>query len=195
MSVITDCTECSLCKTRTNVVVSRGQGHAIMFLGEAPGKDEDLQGMPFVGRSGKLLDKAIAVAGINDYIITNVVKCRPPNNRKPFPDEVLACSRWLESQLDELQPTLIVCLGATALNYFKPGVNVSKEVEDTSLYGWYSTAKGRNIATVYHPAYVLRGGLPVNDYYNLFRNVRSASIYLGAKDLISRANFGSRKEN
>ncbi len=117
---IGSCMLCRLCETRTKAVPGSGniENPSVVFIGEGPGKNEDLQGKPFVGRGGKLLDELLQVAGLerNQVYITNIVKCRPPKNRKPKPDEIVICtSNYLEKQLDILKPKIICTLGATAL--------------------------------------------------------------------------------
>ena len=114
---IDDCRDCRLCEGRTMVVRGRGSVKArVVFIGEAPGKDEDLRGEPFVGRAGKVLDAALAEAGASrdDVYITNLVKCRPPDNRRPRKDEIDRCRRHLVRELDELRPSIVCVLGRTA---------------------------------------------------------------------------------
>lgn len=112
---IMNCQKCELWKKRTKAVPGEGRADAeIMFIGEAPGRQEDIQGRPFVGAAGKLLDSLIeSILGVKraDVFITNVVKCRPPNNRDPLPDEILACSPYLDKQISIIGPRIIVCLG------------------------------------------------------------------------------------
>lgn len=113
-----NCTKCKLCNNRHNVVIGTGNKNAkIMFIGEGPGADEDMQGIPFVGRAGKLMDKAFEGIGIdrNDVYIANIVKCRPPNNRNPENDEAQSCKEYLESQINLVKPEIIVLLGNVAL--------------------------------------------------------------------------------
>ena len=151
------CTRCSLATGRTNVVFGMGDpGSDLMFIGEGPGAEEDKQGLPFVGRSGKLLDKLmLEELGITRerVYIANVVKCRPPNNRDPLPDEIEACRPFLEAQLELIAPKVVVTLGNFAgklLLRSKDGI--------TKLRGRsYPFATGVLVPTV-HPAYVLRGG-------------------------------------
>lgn len=151
------CTRCSLAGGRTNVVFGMGDPESdLMFIGEGPGAEEDLQGLPFVGRSGKLLDQLLLeeMGLTRDRVyIANVVKCRPPDNRDPKPDEIEACRPYLESQLELIAPKVIVTLGKFAgqlLLASKEGI--------TRLRGRsYPFATGVLVPTV-HPAYVLRGG-------------------------------------
>jgi DNA polymerase len=118
------CTACSLSRKRLHVVPGNGPcGSRIMFFGEAPGKEEDVRGEPFVGRAGRVLDKAIESAGVtrSEVYIGNIVKCRPPNNRKPKSDEIDTCtSLYLESEICTVKPRVICALGQTAANYFLP---------------------------------------------------------------------------
>lgn len=118
-----NCQKCSgLCEKRTNIVVDRGNADSnVLVIGEAPGRDEDLKGKPFVGQAGKLLDKIMASINLStetDMLITNVVKCRPPNNRVPTPKEVENCFPYLEWQLRKMRPKVVVLLGATSAKYF-----------------------------------------------------------------------------
>jgi DNA polymerase len=151
------CTRCALAAGRTNVVFGTGDGASdLMFIGEGPGAEEDKQGLPFVGRSGKLLDQLLyeEMGLTRDRVyIANVVKCRPPNNRDPLPAEIEACRPFLETQLELIAPKVVVTLGKFAgqlLLQSKEGI--------TRLRGRsYPFATGVLVPTV-HPAYVLRGG-------------------------------------
>ena len=148
------CTSCELCKTRTNCVFGTGNREAdILFVGEAPGEQEDLSGTPFVGRAGQLLDKYLYAVDINreDVYIANILKCRPPKNRDPLPAEEDACIGYLREQVRLIQPKIIVCLGRiAAMRLIKPDFKISKE------HGvWFE--KGNFVMTaVYHPAALLR---------------------------------------
>lgn len=117
-SACENCHRCELCKTRTNVVVGVGNENAeVMFIGEGPGENEDLQGEPFVGRAGKLLDKMLAAVDLDrnkNIYIANMVKCRPPKNRDPKPEEQEMCIEWLRTQVRMIKPKIIVCLGRIA---------------------------------------------------------------------------------
>ena len=151
------CVVCRLAAGRTNVVFGAGDPNAsLMFVGEAPGRDEDLQGEPFVGRSGKLLDRLIedelGLAREQVYI-ANVVKCRPPNNRDPLPDEVDACRHFLDEQIEVIDPSVILTLGnfaARALLSTSDGV--------TKLRGKSYPLGTRVLVPTFHPAAALRGG-------------------------------------
>ena len=149
-----DCTACPLHESRTNVVFGKGNPNAeILFIGEAPGQHEDEQGLPFVGASGKLLDKYLAAVGLSldDVYIANILKCRPPNNRDPKEDEEQACIGYLRQQLSVINPKLIVCLGRiSAFKIIKPDFKITQE------HGkWFK--KGDYLMTaVYHPSALLR---------------------------------------
>ncbi len=146
------CTKCRLHEGRTNAVPGYGNPNAkIVFVGEGPGKDEDLQGRPFVGRSGQLLTKLLAGIGIDreDVFITNVVKCRPPGNRDPMEDEIGTCvPAYLERQIAAINPRVIVTLGRFSLGIFLPGISI------TASHGHPKRRQsdGRVIFPFYHPA-------------------------------------------
>lgn len=149
------CVKCSeLVRCRHNVVFGAGSPRAeIMFVGEAPGHDEDLQGMPFVGRSGDLLTKIIAAMGFarEDVYIANVIKCRPPENRIPQPDEVANCLPYLQSQIELIQPKVLVALGATAVRAL-----LDVHLGITKMRGHWYTFRDIPIMPTFHPAYLLR---------------------------------------
>jgi DNA polymerase len=148
------CKLCPLHKTRNNVVWHRGttvENVDILFIGEAPGRDEDLAGKPFVGKAGKLLDKWIEEAELANYAIINIVKCRPPNNRKPLKSEIDACLPYLIKQLQDMHPKLIVALGATPSSVL---INRKEVVENI---GKIFKSKYGTIIIFPHPAYVARG--------------------------------------
>lgn len=150
----TECDKCELHKTRTNCVFGTGNEKAtLMFIGEAPGEQEDLSGVPFVGRAGQLLDKFLCAVDIKreDVYIANILKCRPPKNRDPLPDEEDACIDYLREQVALINPKVIVCLGRiSAMRLIKPDFKITKE------HGiWFK--KGNYLMTaVYHPAALLR---------------------------------------
>ncbi|MBK6460443.1 MAG: uracil-DNA glycosylase [Myxococcales bacterium] len=150
------CTRCGLAATRTNTVFSRGNPEAsIVFIGEAPGADEDAQGVPFVGRAGQLLDKMIAAMGLDperDVYVCNIVKCRPPGNRRPEAEELEACTPYLDEQLANVSPKVLVAMGNTAV-----GALFHTKMGITRLRGEWKLYKGR-IPTMptYHPSYLLR---------------------------------------
>ena len=164
---IRSCTKCSLSETRTNVVIGRGsQSPDILFIGEGPGAEEDAQGKPFVGKSGLLLDRAIAESGIKNFAIINIIKCRPPENRKPTTKEIEACKPWLDEQILLLKPKIIVCLGATALNFFFPDKKISEAIGQT-----LTDSNGQRFVGLYHPSYCLRGAIPVAEYVKSYGRV------------------------
>jgi uracil-DNA glycosylase family 4 len=155
-----DCRRCPLAAGRQQVVVSRGNPAArLMLIGEGPGAQEDAQGLPFVGRAGQLLDQMLASVGIDsnrDAYICNVVKCRPPDNRKPTPEEMAACSPWLREQITLVNPLVIVLAGATAME----GV-LGVRGGITRLRGQWRQGEGegldgRWLMPIFHPSYLLR---------------------------------------
>jgi uracil-DNA glycosylase len=149
-----DCTRCKLHKGRKKLVFGDGSSTAkLVFVGEGPGADEDVQGLPFVGRAGKLLTQMIEAMGLQrkDVYICNVVKCRPPENRTPEPDEVQTCSPYLLRQIDAINPKVIVCLGAVAA---KTLLETNKGI--TQFRGQWLEWRGRKLMATYHPAYLLR---------------------------------------
>jgi DNA polymerase len=151
------CTRCALSDTRTQVVFGVGDSSAdLLFVGEAPGRDEDLQGEPFVGRSGKLLDRLVAEEmGIDrsQFYIANVVKCRPPDNRDPKPDEIAACRPYLAAQLELIRPTVVVTLGNFATKLL---LETDKGI--TKVRGQAYPKDGYQLVPTYHPAAALRSG-------------------------------------
>jgi DNA polymerase len=152
--VVKNCKKCDLHKSRTNVVFGEGNVDTrLMFVGEAPGEDEDRQGRPFVGRAGKLLTKLIERAGYRreDFYIANVCKCRPPNNRTPTPEEIEACFPYLEKQIEIIQPKVICLLGATAGRAF-----LHRQIRITKERGELIRWKDKLLLLTLHPAYVLR---------------------------------------
>jgi DNA polymerase len=150
------CTKCVLHETRTNTVFSRGNpAAALCFIGEAPGADEDEQGKPFVGRAGQLLDKMIVAMGLDpekDVYVCNIIKCRPPGNRKPEPNETEACIPYLHEQLASIQPKAIVLLGNTAV-----GGLLGTKLGITKVRGQWKLYRGSiPVMPTYHPSYLLR---------------------------------------
>lgn len=149
-----NCQLCKLCSTRTNIVFGTGNPKAeLVFVGEAPGRDEDLAGEPFVGRAGQLLTKMIEAMGINrtDVYICNVVKCRPPENRNPEPDEVNACQPFLKQQLSFIKPKVIVGLGRYACQTL-----LGSETTMSAIRGTWHKYDGIDFMPTFHPAYLLR---------------------------------------
>ena len=152
--LVTECRKCGLCGTRTNTVFADGSRTAkLVFIGEAPGRDEDLRGLPFVGRAGQLLDKMIAAIDLRreDVYICNVLKCRPPENRTPAPDEVEQCLPYLEQQLALVQPALICALGLSAAQAL-----LKTKSSMASLRGRTFEYRGIPLIPTYHPAALLR---------------------------------------
>ena len=153
-STIADCTRCSLHETRTLTVPGQGAANPeIMFIGEAPGADEDRQGLAFVGRAGKLLTKMIEAMGYrrDEVFIGNILKCRPPDNRKPTPEEMETCIPYLKAQIALLQPKVIIGLGATAVHGL-----LDTKVGITKLRGQWRSFENIDFMPTYHPAYLLR---------------------------------------
>lgn len=149
-----DCTRCKLNTFRNHLVFGEGPESAdIVFIGEGPGRDEDLQGRPFVGRAGQLLDRIIHAMGLSrqEVYITNVVKCRPPNNRTPEPDEVQTCTQFLIRQLEVIGPKIICTLGAVATQYL-----LKSNVPIGAVRGRFQDYHGIPVMPTYHPAALLR---------------------------------------
>jgi uracil-DNA glycosylase len=150
------CTRCALASSRTQTVFARGSPDAsLCFVGEAPGADEDAQGLPFVGRAGQLLDRMIAAMGLSperDVYVCNIIKCRPPGNRRPEPIEIETCIPYLHEQLALMQPRVIVALGNTAV-----AALLETKVGITKLRGEWKLYRGRTLVMpTYHPSYLLR---------------------------------------
>lgn len=151
-SEVRTCTRCTLHHTRNNSVPGEGPVDArILFIGEGPGMNEDNQGRPFVGAAGKLLESLLEKAGLNrrEVFICNVVKCRPPENRDPLPDEMEACGRYLDRQIEAIDPEVIVTLGRFSMGKFMPGARIS------SVHGQAQTVDGRLVVAMFHPAAAL----------------------------------------
>ncbi len=151
---LADCHECQLARTRTNLVFGVGNPEArLMFVGEAPGADEDAQGEPFVGRAGQLLTRMIIAMGLRreDVYIANILKCRPPENRVPRPEEVIACMPYLRRQIDIIHPEVLVCLGGTAAqNLLELQMPVGR------MRNQWHDYHGVPTLVTFHPAYLLR---------------------------------------
>jgi DNA polymerase len=151
---IGECTRCRLCQSRTNIVFGAGSERAkLVFVGEGPGRDEDAQGIPFVGRAGQLLTQMIEAMGLKrgDVYICNVVKCRPPENRTPEKDEIATCSPFLLRQLEAIQPRVIVCLGSVAAQSL---LGIQKGI--SHYRGEWFDYRGAKLMATFHPAYLLR---------------------------------------
>src|SRR5579871_1075812 len=169
-----ECTRCRLHKKRNSIVFGVGNPRAeLVFVGEGPGHDEDVQGLPFVGRAGKLLTQMIEAMGLRreDVYICNVVKCRPPENRRPEDDEVATCSPYLYRQLSVIRPKAIVCLGATAAQ------SLLKTKESISRYrGQWLDYRGTKLMVTYHPAYLLRNPAAKGD---VWKDLQKVMAHLG----------------
>ncbi len=148
------CQRCKLCQARKTIVLGEGNPRArLVFVGEGPGEQEDLQGRPFVGKAGQLLDRMIEAIGLkrSDVYIANVVKCRPPGNRNPEPDEIESCSPYLFRQLEHLRPEIVVALGK-----FSAQTLLQTEEKITRLRGRFHAFRGVKLMPTWHPAYLLR---------------------------------------
>lgn len=148
------CRECPLCQYRKHVVFGVGDPQSkLMFVGEGPGENEDIQGEPFVGAAGKLLDDMLEMIDLHrsQVYITNVIKCRPPRNRDPLGEELTVCRHWLDSQMQCIRPRLVVCLGRFAARaLIKPDFHISRE------HGAWFDVGDMRIMAMYHPAALLR---------------------------------------
>ncbi|HEX9163670.1 MAG TPA: uracil-DNA glycosylase [Thermoanaerobaculia bacterium] len=164
-----DCTKCRLSKTRTQVVFGTGNPNAdLMFIGEAPGRDEDLQGKPFVGRAGQLLTDIVKAMKLSrdDVYIANVIKCRPPENRNPEPDELDECRPYIRRQVELIQPKVIVTLGKFALQSL-----TGKAHAVSAARGQWTEYEGIKVMPTYHPAYLLRTPSAKKDVWNDMKKV------------------------
>ena len=165
------CTRCGLCAGRHNVVFGVGNPKAkVLFVGEGPGENEDLQGEPFVGRAGKLLDTmldAIDLSRDRNIYIANIVKCRPPQNRDPLPEEQEACIDWLRNQFAIMRPKIIVCLGRIAgMKLMDPNMKITRQ------HGQFIDKKGTLMMATLHPAALLRNPNQKPDAFNDFLLLR-----------------------
>ena len=176
-----DCTKCGLCEGRTNVVFGVGKKDAdIMLIGEGPGENEDLQGMPFVGRSGQLLDKFLAAIDLSrdkNVYIANMVKCRPPKNRDPKPEEQDVCIEWLREQFKIIRPKIVVCVGRiSAQRLISPDFRVTKE------HGVFIEKNGVLMMGTFHPAAILRNPnnkeLAFQDWLALREKIKELNIVI-----------------
>lgn len=160
---IVNCQKCKLCKNRTNIVFGVGNRQAkVMFIGEGPGADEDIQGIPFVGKAGKLMDMALEGIGMKreDFYIANIVKCRPPSNRNPEEEEAIACLDYLRNQVMLVQPKIIVLLGSIALKNI-----LGKEYGITASRGKWIDKKEIYYLPTWHPAALLRDEIKKIDFW------------------------------
>lgn len=165
------CEKCPLSKGRHNVVIGMGNAKAdVMFIGEGPGRDEDMQGLPFVGSAGKLLDKMLGAINItrDKVYIANIVKCRPPQNRTPLEDEARSCLPYLRAQVALVQPKIIVCLGATAVRYV-----LGPDIRITRNRGTWFERKGVFIMPTYHPAALLYDETKKRDSWKDLKSLRA----------------------
>ncbi len=171
-----DCTRCKLHRHRNKIVFGAGNPHAeLMFVGEGPGHDEDLKGLPFVGRAGQLLTQMIEAMGLSrsDVYIANVVKCRPPENRLPEKDEVSTCMPFLLRQVGAIQPKVIVCLGSCAAQAL---LSTNKAI--SRFRGEWFDFRGSRLMATYHPAYLLRNPHAKPEVWS---DLKKVMAYLGLK--------------
>jgi uracil-DNA glycosylase len=181
---IGECTRCKLCRSRSRIVFGDGNPKAeLVFVGEGPGQEEDLQGLPFVGRAGKLLDRLIEELGLarREVYIANVVKCRPPGNRTPEKDEIATCSPFLFRQLAVIHPRVIVCLGSVAASTLL-GVNRPMGQLRGQWFDW----RGSRLLATYHTAYVLRNPSAITEVRT---DLKKVAAFLG---LAGRKTFSNR---
>ncbi|MBQ2729509.1 MAG: uracil-DNA glycosylase [Clostridia bacterium] len=164
------CYKCPLGERRTNIVIGTGNKNAdIMFVGEAPGADEDKTGIPFVGAAGKHLDKFLSAVGIDreDVYIANILKCRPPNNRDPLPEEQDICIKYLREQVKLIRPKIIVCLGRiSAMRLIDPEFRITK------MHGQFYKRGDFHICAVYHPSALLRDASKNEDMYKDMKAIK-----------------------
>ena len=168
---IGDCQRCKLAPQRTNIVFGSGNPDAeLVFVGEAPGYDEDQQGLPFVGRAGQLLTKIIESINLKreDVYICNVLKCRPPDNRNPEPDEVASCNPFLKKQLATIRPKIVCCLGTfAAQTVLQMAAPISK------LRGKFFDMEGMRVIATFHPAYLLRSPDKKREVWEDMKQIRA----------------------
>lgn len=170
---ILECKKCRLCTNRTNIVFGQGNKKArLMFIGEGPGADEDKQGIPFVGKAGRLMNNAFQALEINreDVYIANIVKCRPPSNRVPEDDEVQTCLNYLRNQVILIKPKIIVLLGSTALKNI-----LGKEYGITAVRGNWMEKNGIKYMPTWHPAALLRDE---NKKIEFWQDLKEAKKYI-----------------
>lgn len=174
-----DCRRCKLCKTRTNIVFGVGNADAdLMFVGEAPGADEDREGIPFVGKAGRLLTRIIETmfdVKRSDVYIANILKCRPPGNRDPQSDEVEACRNFLFSQIESVNPRIIVALGRYAAQTL-----LESSTPISRLRGNFFEYRGRLLIPTFHPSYLLRNPAGKRDVWLDMKKVRARLEELGS---------------
>lgn len=171
------CRRCGLCETRRNVVIGDGARESrVLLIGEGPGEQEDLQGRAFVGPAGQLLDRMLACIGLDrgQVYIANVVKCRPPRNRDPLPEEQAACLPYLRAQVRLIRPQVIVCLGRVAAQaVIRPDFRITRE------HGQWVERKGYWLTATYHPSALLRDPSKKRDAYEDLKKLKSKLEELG----------------
>ncbi len=174
------CQKCNLYKTRNNVVFGEGNENAdIMLVSEGPGYNEDIQGVPFVGKAGQLLDKMLQAVDLSrdEIYITNIVKCRPPNNRNPLEDESKICLDFLRYQVKLIQPKIIVCMGAVAAkNLIQSDISITRE------RGTWVRKGNIDFIPIYHPAYLLRNPSAKKDSWEDLKSIRKHLDLLANND-------------
>ncbi len=183
---IGECTRCKLHQGRNKLVFGAGNPKAdLVFVGEAPGRDEDLKGEPFVGRAGKLLTGIIEAIGLtrSDVYICNVVKCRPPQNRNPEPDEIETCEPFLKAQLEAIRPTVICALGKFAVQTL-----LRVETPISKLRGEFTEYNGMTLMPTYHPAYLLRNPSAKKDVWDDMKKVHEELCARTGKKLVRKGN-------
>lgn len=176
---ILKCQKCTLSQGRTNAVPGEGSLEAeLMFVGEAPGRDEDLQGRPFVGRAGQLLTKIIGAMKFNreDVYITNVVKCRPPNNRNPNKEEIETCKNYLLEQIEMIKPRAIVALGRVATDFF-----IHSSLGMTALRGNFREFNDIQVMPTFHPSYIIRNEGNKSIKKMVWEDMKKVMTFLGKR--------------
>ncbi len=184
-SELGDCQRCKLCSGRTHIVFGVGAADAdLMFVGEAPGRDEDLQGIPFVGKAGQLLTRIIQAIDLrrDQVYIANILKCRPPGNRDPQPDEVEQCERFLFDQIESVQPKIIVALGRYAAQ-----ILLRSSTPISRLRGKFCDFRGTLLIPTFHPSYLLRNPSAKREVWEDMKAVRSRLRELGSRYYNSRS--------
>jgi len=183
---VLSCNKCSLAHTRKNVIFGEGSSHAPIFIiGEAPGKEEDQQGRPFVGYSGQLLDKILDACGFTrtrHVFISNILKCRPPGNRVPLPEEIEVCKPYLLRQIELINPKILILLGATALKAM-----IGPEMRITKIRGNWINWENRLVMPVYHPSALLRNPELKRDTWKDFKK-----IVLKYRQIVDQSHYSAR---
>lgn len=165
------CQGCALADTRTNLVFGDGNPNSpILFVGEGPGEQEDLQGTPFVGRAGQLLDQMLDIIDLNRnrYYIANIVKCRPPRNRDPLHTEQDACANWLAAQMEIIQPKIMICLGRIAACRM-----IREDYKITRQHGQWQQINGVWVTAIYHPSALLRDETKRPDTFDDLKSIKA----------------------